>query len=47
MGGGILYNKKIYDDLGLDRAHDVGGVRGQQRGHQGGRHRARRRHVRR
>ena len=43
MGGGILYNKKIYEDLGLSGAHDLGRVRGQQRGHQGGRHRAGRR----
>ena len=41
MGGGILYNKKIYADLGLTRAHDLGRVRGQQREDQGGRHRAR------
>ncbi len=40
MGGGILYNKKIYERPRPVRAHDVGRVRGQQRGHQGGRHRA-------
>ena len=44
-GGGILYNKKIYSDLGLTGAQDLGRVRGQQRqdqaGRQGGRRSAR------
>ena len=35
MGGGILYNKKIYADLGLSRAEDLGRVHGQQREDQG------------
>ena len=36
-GGGILYNKKIYSDLGLQVPEDLGRVRGQQRQDQAGR----------
>ena len=43
MGGGILYNKKVFSELGLLGPHDVGRVRGQQRQDQGRGHRAGRR----
>ena len=41
FGGGILYNKKVYEDLGLEVPEDVGRVHGQQRRDQEGRHRSR------
>ena len=47
MGGGILYNKKVYADLGLDGPDDMGRVRRQQREDQGSRHRPRGGDVRR
>ena len=37
MGGGVLYNKKIYADLGLSVPEVLGRVHGQQREDQGGR----------
>ena len=41
MGGGVLYNKRVYADLGLESAADVGGLHEEQRRDQGqGRHRA-------
>ena len=39
MGGGILYNKKIFEENGLSVPNVLGRVRGQQREAQGGRHR--------
>ena len=37
MGGGIFYNTKIYEELGLVGPEDLGRVHGQQREDQGGR----------
>ena len=45
MGGGILYNKKIFADNGLTRPDDLGRVRGQQRQAQGRRDHPGRRHL--
>ncbi len=35
QAGGVMYNKKVYESLGLQRADELVGVRGQQREDQG------------